>query len=399
MPFEQFSTSLQPTRIKHGRSVNVILNNEGNSPASYTLAPRDPAGAIRFDEPGGAIEIAAGDTQAIPMRLRSNERRFMGRTERYPFEVRISSTSGDRQTQRGELTAPPVISTLGCLLLVLLVPLLLFVGTGFLHEKLPFVPESVVNAICPIFGTCVTDEVLPPPVTPEVKPTAIVEDQTPELFTETRTIGTSGSGRDIAVVRYGDGEKVIVLIGGIHAGRAPASVATAAQAIAYYPANPSDLPASVSLYIIENMNPDGQGSFNGNGVNLNRNFDCRWSGAQPSYGAAPRSEPEAAAIGEFLLAVKPTAVIILDNDSSIPRMAIAGLCEGPSAVSADLARTFALAAGYTANESGTASGTSFTGDLSDWLDSQGIPAIYISLPTAQQADWTAVKNGLQAVME
>ena len=111
----------------------------------------------------------------------------------------------------------------------------------------------------------------------------------------------------------------MVLVGDIHGGWEANTHELAQELVAYFEANPQNVPDDVSLWIIPTLNPDGLAAdtrVNARGVDLNRNSDtdldgCAgndWSattftsdGPQPGAGGAyPFSEPEAQAARDFL---------------------------------------------------------------------------------------------------
>ncbi|MEZ4642115.1 MAG: Ig-like domain-containing protein [Chloroflexota bacterium] len=222
---------------------------------------------------------------------------------------------------------------------------------------------------------------------------------------DTTIIGTSANGSDIVATRIGTGETAVLFIGGMHAGFAPSTVDIAEQAIAYFAQSSDALPANVSLYVIANINPDSvggdvesvNGRFNGNGVDLNRNWGCNWSAEAVwrdqaiSGGTAAFSEPETVALRDFILKIEPAAVVVFEAKGQI---AVPGVCDGVS-VSEELAQVYADAAGY---EAGIISLSTVTGDITDWLDSQGIPAIASLLADYETPDWEVNLAGMEAVL-
>lgn len=242
------------------------------------------------------------------------------------------------------------------------------------------------------------------PVTPPDEP--VTSDEEPVAAAPAPLIiGQSANGSDITATRIGMGETAVLLIGGIHAGFAPSTVAIAEQAIAHFTQISDTLPVTVSLYIIPTLNPDSvgggvesaNGRLNGNGVDLNRNWGCNWSAEAVwrdqavSGGTAAFSEPETAALRDFILEIKPTAVILFAARGQI---VVPGVCDGVS-ISEELAGVYATAAGY---EAGIISVSSVTGDLTDWLDSQGIAAITPLLADYEAPDWEVNLAGVVAVV-
>src|ERR1043165_6201871 len=92
-------------------------------------------------------------------------------------------------------------------------------------------------------------------------------------------IGFSLGGRAIELYTFGDGGKEYLIVAGIHGGYEGNTIALANELITYINENQEVIPENVTLYIIRDMNPDGEarsndvdGRVNNNGVDLNRNF-------------------------------------------------------------------------------------------------------------------------------
>ena len=129
-------------------------------------------------------------------------------------------------------------------------------------------------------------------------------------------IGRSVKNRPIEVYRFGSGQKERMIVAGIHGGDEGNTIALAEQLIAHLRRHPRTVPAGYTLYILRSLNPDGEvfgnvpeGRLNGNGVDLNRNFDVGWksewrsdgcSSLPGTGGSGPGSEPETQALKDFL---------------------------------------------------------------------------------------------------
>ncbi len=113
--------------------------------------------------------------------------------------------------------------------------------------------------------------------------------QTPTPFvleggTRPIAIGYSVSGRPIEVYTFGNGEKQRMIVAGIHGGYEWNTIALADELMKYINENPDVIPSDVTLYILRNLNPDGDardhgidGRVNDHGVDLNRNFPTNWA--------------------------------------------------------------------------------------------------------------------------
>ncbi len=239
------------------------------------------------------------------------------------------------------------------------------------------------------------EPVLPPPA-PIVKPD-------PQI----NTIGTSVQGRPIGSYTFGKGTTTLAFVGGIHGGYEWNSVGLAQQFISYLKANPSFIPANLTIVVIPNANPDGfalgqdaAARFNANKVDLNRNFDCEWQpeatwrGEKVSAGETAFSEPEARALRDFVLATKPQAVVFWHSQADT---VYASQCGGnllPETKA--IMNAYATAAGYGAVE--TFDAYPVTGAAEDWLATLNIPAITVELKTHETIEWDQNLAGIKALI-
>lgn len=254
-------------------------------------------------------------------------------------------------------------------------------------------------------------------------------EKTPEPEEEVRSftseiIGRSVEGRAIEAhtLEAGQESEHLVFVGGIHGGYEWNSVLLAYEALDYLKANPDVVPDNVTVTIIPSANPDGvhavvgttgrfpadapveeptQGRFNANGVDLNRNFDCKWQpestwrGQTVSAGTEPFSEPEARAIRDFVTANDPSAVIFWHSQSNA---VYASECEdGILPETLTLMQTYADAGGYPSVE--TFDHYEITGDAEGWLASIGIPAVTVELSTHETIEWDQNRAAMKALFE
>ena len=237
-------------------------------------------------------------------------------------------------------------------------------------------------------------------------------------------IGLSVEGRNVDAYTYGNGEVKLLFVGGIHGGYEWNSVILAYQFMDYLEANPKSLPDNLTVAIIPSANPDGvfkvigkeglfaisdvpissdesPGRFNANGVDLNRNFDCKW---QPkslwksktvSAGSAPFSEPEAKALKDYILENNISAAIFWHSQSNA---VYASQCEnGILPTTLDIMNDYSKASGYTAVKTFDAYAT--TGAADDWLASIGISAITVELSTHKTIEWEKNLLGIKAIFD
>lgn len=237
-------------------------------------------------------------------------------------------------------------------------------------------------------------------------------------------IGRSVEGRSIDAYSYGKGKTRLVFVGGVHGGYEWNSVVLAYKFMDYLEANPTLIPENLTVIVIPSANPDGlykvigkegrftsadipagvltaPGRFNARGIDLNRNFDCKWQPKSTwqnktvSAGTAPFSEPEAVAIRDFAKNNNPVAIVFWHSKSGA---VYASQCEdGILPETLNIMSAFAKASGYLAVPTFDAYET--TGDSEAWLAKVGIPAITVELKTHESIDWEENLAGAKALFE
>jgi len=244
-------------------------------------------------------------------------------------------------------------------------------------------------------------------------------------FVSTKTIGTSVEGRAIEATTFGNGETQLLFVGGMHGGYEWNSSLLAYGMIEHLEANPEFLPEDLTVHIIPSLNPDGlyavtgtegeftianvpdpsvrvaEGRFNANGVDLNRNFDCKWApestwrGNVVSAGSEAFSEPEAKALRDYVATIRPKAVAFWHSKAN---NVYASECEeGVLPETLTLMSTYATAGQY--GEVPVFDAYPVTGDAEGWLASIGIPAVTVELESASSIEWTRNLAGVDAVLK
>jgi serine/threonine protein kinase/heat shock protein HslJ len=108
-PFEQFSIDMRPMKLKDGGISRVMVRNDGNSQADFRIGARDPGESITFFQQQDRLTLGPGTLGTVDLNLKAKERSFLGSTKTQPFEVRVSTASGQHQTLSGQLEIQPVI--------------------------------------------------------------------------------------------------------------------------------------------------------------------------------------------------------------------------------------------------------------------------------------------------
>ena len=192
-------------------------------------------------------------------------------------------------------------------------------------------------------------------------------------------------------VGHSNGSGPAIVVVGRIAGEQFDTSDTVTELARQYAGDPNSVPNDAILYLLENMNPDGNGSnrFNGNGVDLNRNWQAfNWTQNPPVAGAStsgaggstPFSESETRALRDLLNSLKASGrnVVVIALHSS----AKSGKHEvfpgytrsGTHSESGQQARSAASILGFTFSDSGS---DPTTGEFIAWCAENGIPSIDI----------------------
>lgn len=236
-------------------------------------------------------------------------------------------------------------------------------------------------------------------------------------------IGYSTEGRAIEAFRFGNGPNHVMLVGGIHGGYEWNTILLGYKFIDFFIAYPEEVPSTMTITIIPSANPDGQflvtgrtgrfvsedvmepteqGRFNGNKVDLNRNWDCQW---QPtgiwreqvvSAGEYPFSEVETQQLRDFITSQVPALSLVVFLHSAASGIFMGGCDQNILPQTFVLTQVYSDASGYSVYESFVS--YSVTGDASDYLATLGIPSFSIELKNHSDLDWDENLSGVRAIL-
>ncbi len=250
----------------------------------------------------------------------------------------------------------------------------------------------------------VTPNPLATPIT-VFTPTAFVLENGPRPT----IVGYSVSGRPLEVYTFGQGEKQLMIVAGIHGGYEWNTITLADELIIYINEHPEIIPSDAKLFILRNMNPDGDarahtidGRVNNHGVDLNRNFpenwqaewdrDGCWDYTTTTGGTAPGSEPETRAVINFLSTHKVFALFSYHS-------AALGIFPGGEPWdenSIEFAKALAKATKYPFPPIDT--GCVYTGTLADYAVSLDADAVDMELRNHRDTDFSQNLKALKVLL-
>ena len=223
-------------------------------------------------------------------------------------------------------------------------------------------------------------------------------------------IGYSVAGRSLEVYAFGDGPSGRMIVAGIHGGNEWNTIDLAYQLITYVDVHPEIIPDNVTLYILPDLNPDGEarghgpiGRTNDHGVDLNRNFPSNWKSQWDkdgcwillpvTAGENAASEPETNALMIFMKNHRMDALISYHS-------AALGIFPGgnpPDEGAVSLAKALAAVSDYSYPPLDT--GCEYTGALADWATDQGIAAVDLELTNHTDTDFNQNLKVLTAFLK
>lgn len=270
-----------------------------------------------------------------------------------------------------------------------------------------------------------SEEVVAPTEVSTATSTQDVVPPTAEERKPVEVIGRSADGRDIVAYHFGTGDTELLFVGGIHGGYEWNTALVAFELMDYLGSTQSIVPENVRVTVVPVLNPDGlhrtinkegrftkadvkvslaesvSGRFNGNNVDLNRNFDCEWQpeGAWQdktvSGGSKPFSEPESQAIQAYVAKHKPAAAVVWYSAAG---GVFASNCKnGILPGTQTIMKLYSDASRYPAYDDFDF--YEVTGDMVNWLAKNGIPAVSVLLTNHTDTEWSKNKAGVDALLK
>ena len=107
--FSQFSSELYTPRLGAGETGQIAVNNLSNTPETFTLGFRDPERELVFQPPQAQLRLAEGQAGIAEFQATLRQPRWIGSERTHPFSAQVSSSTGETQTQSGEVVSTSVL--------------------------------------------------------------------------------------------------------------------------------------------------------------------------------------------------------------------------------------------------------------------------------------------------
>jgi hypothetical protein len=110
------------------------------------------------------------------------------------------------------------------------------------------------------------------------------------------------------------------------------------------------------------------------------------------------SEPETQALAAFFERARPDAVLFWDAPATGGQIAPGG-CLRINEEAEALAEAYGAVTGYGYNRTNSEDIGSVEGDVTNWLDTKGVPAFFVLLPDVWRADWETNREGILNLLQ
>lgn len=144
-PFERATIDMRPKYLDGAGVCRVLIHNQGNAPASFYIAGRDPGELLAFDKATQQVTVAAGEVLTTDIGVKAKMRPLLGRTRTVPFEIQVGSGAKPRENLHGQFDIKPIIPQWLLPLLVLLLTAVCIAG-GIVLKTYSSRTEQIASA-------------------------------------------------------------------------------------------------------------------------------------------------------------------------------------------------------------------------------------------------------------
>jgi pSer/pThr/pTyr-binding forkhead associated (FHA) protein len=138
LPFFQFTSQLQPQRLRDGEQGLVSVQNQGNIIESYQISLSDLNNELDFNPSSGMLRISEGKSDQLRFSARSKKRHLVGGEKTFSFDVTVATDSkvvnpgtapASAQVHQGEVVSRGML-TMWMMAVLILLCLALTIAAG-----------------------------------------------------------------------------------------------------------------------------------------------------------------------------------------------------------------------------------------------------------------------------
>ncbi|MCB0026965.1 MAG: FHA domain-containing protein, partial [Anaerolineales bacterium] len=101
-PFAEFSTDLRPAQLPHGSVAQLVVQNNGNAPANYSIVGRDPSEQILFMAAEEKVSVLPGERRVVDIQINGRQQPLFGRQQQLPFSLHVLPIGDAAELQSGQ---------------------------------------------------------------------------------------------------------------------------------------------------------------------------------------------------------------------------------------------------------------------------------------------------------
>ena len=102
-----FNGELRSQLVKSGETAELVIDVPGGDAKSLTVEFSDPRGELSFSPPSSQITIQPGYNTVVRFRVALRQTPLLSFRGTYPYQARITASSGESQVLTGNVAAPP----------------------------------------------------------------------------------------------------------------------------------------------------------------------------------------------------------------------------------------------------------------------------------------------------
>jgi serine/threonine protein kinase len=96
-PYYEFSTELWPDVYRAGQTAQLLIQNQGNTPQTYTVRGYDSADEVKFTPSERSVEVEPGKEATANFKIAPRQLNLIGRPQDYPFRLQTTPVEPEEQ--------------------------------------------------------------------------------------------------------------------------------------------------------------------------------------------------------------------------------------------------------------------------------------------------------------
>jgi serine/threonine protein kinase len=145
--YSQYTSHLQPQRVRAGTPAQVTVQNQGNSQETFLLTWSDRADALAFEPPQMQLRVPEGKAGTAAFQATPRRRRWIGGEKAQPFTAYVGLREGEPQSHSGEVVSRGLIPAWAPPLLLFLCVILAAAAVWALNQRSTRIANVTATAV------------------------------------------------------------------------------------------------------------------------------------------------------------------------------------------------------------------------------------------------------------